>query len=177
MKKTVLLVLVACLMAPAVASAGASGQAAVSLTALEKSVLNVLWKLPHYGVFDNITFKVDGSTVTLAGQVMIPITKDDATRRVKQLPGVTQVVNNLEVLPLSDNDDTIRIRTYRAVFGTADLYRYALGADPTIHIIVKNGHITLEGVVSNKVDADLALLAARGVPGTFGVASNLKIQK
>jgi len=177
MKKTVLLFLVLCLAASAFASSGVLVQAAGAITELEKSVLAALWKLPHYGVFDNITFKVEGSTVTLAGQALIPITKEDATRRVKQLPGVTEVVNNLEVLPLSDNDDSLRIRAYRVIFSTADLYRYAMGADPTIHIIVKNGRITLEGVVSSKQDADLALLAARGIPGSLGTASNLKIQK
>ncbi len=160
-----------------IAATGVRAQAPVQMTELEKSVLDVLWRLPHYGVFDNLQFKIEGSTVTLSGQVLFPITKTDAAVRVKGLKGVTNVVNNIEVLLLSDNDDSIRIRAYRAIFGTSDLYRYAMGADPTIHIIVKNGHITLEGVVSTKQDADLALLAARGVSGIFGATSNLKFEK
>jgi len=171
MKKTMLAFLFACAILIAATPVRAQG------TDLEKSVLDALWRLPHYGVFDNLQFKIEGSTVTLIGQVLIPITKSDAGRRVKEIKGVTQIVNQIEVLPLSENDDSIRIRAYRAIFGTADLYRYAMGADPTIHIIVKNGHITLEGVVSTKQDADLALLAARGVSGIFGASSNLKVQK
>jgi hyperosmotically inducible protein len=177
MKKTALLAFLMFLAASAFTSVGAPGQAAVSISELEKSVLTALWKLPHYGVFDSLAFKIEGSTVTLIGQVLMPITKEDAARRVKQIQGIQNVVNNIEVLPLSENDDSIRIRAYRAIFGTADLYRYAMGADPTIHIIVKNGRIMLEGVVSSKQDVDLALLAARGIPGIFGASSNLKIQK
>jgi hyperosmotically inducible periplasmic protein len=177
MKKTVAMVLFWCAAAAVFASGTARGQIAVPVTELEKAVSAALWRLPHYGVFDNLAFKIEGDTVTLAGQVLMPITKEDAARRMKQIPGIKNVVNSIEVLPLSDNDDSIRIRAYRAIFGTADLFRYAMGADPTIHIIVKNGRITLEGVVSTKQDADMALLAAHGVTGTFGASSNLKIQK
>jgi len=176
MKKSMLIVLLSCLAVSLLASGMARAQVNIPVTEMEKAVSSALWKLPHYGVFDSLAFKIEGSTVTLAGQVLIPITKDDASRRVKALPGVTNVINNIEVLPLSDNDDSIRIRAYRAIFSTGDLFRYSMGADPTIHIIVKNGRITLEGVVSSKEDAALALLAARGVTGTFGVTSNLKIQ-
>ncbi len=177
MKKSSLTVLFAIAAVAIIAAGPARAQAMGQVTDLEKSVLDALWRLPHYGVFDSLSFKVEGSTVTLIGQVLIPITKADAGRRVKEIKGVVQVVNQIEVLPLSDNDDSIRIRAYRAIFGTADLYRYAMGADPTIHIIVKNGRIALEGVVSTKQDADLALLAARGVSGIFGATSNLKVQK
>ena len=144
---------------------------------LEKSVLDALWALPQYGVFDNLSFEVKGKDVTLMGQVVLPITKSEASRRVKLVKGVGNVVNNIEVLPLSPNDDAIRLSAYRVLFGTSDLYRYSRGADPSIHIIVKGGHITLEGVVSTKQDADLALLAVRGVAGSFSVKSNLKFEK
>jgi hyperosmotically inducible periplasmic protein len=144
---------------------------------LEKSVLDALWALPQYGVFDNLSFNVEGKVVTLLGQVLLPITKSEAARRVKLVKGVEKVVNNIEVLPLSPNDDSIRLSAFRALFGTSDLYRYSRGADPSIHIIVKGGHITLEGVVSTKQDAALALLAVRGVSGSFLAKSNLKIEK
>jgi hyperosmotically inducible protein len=87
------------------------------------------------------------------------------------------VINNIQVLPVSSFDDSIRARAYRAVFRSGSLYRYAMGANPSIHIIVNRGHITLEGVVSNKMDSQLAYMAARGVPGAFSVTNNLRIER
>jgi hyperosmotically inducible protein len=104
--------------------------------------------LPYYGVFDNLAFKVDGSVVTLYGQVTRPTTSKDAQRRVAKLEGVSSVVNKIEVLPLSSFDNQIRVRTYRAVFSRGSLYRYALGANPSIHIVVNRGNVTLEGSYS-----------------------------
>jgi hyperosmotically inducible protein len=132
--------------------------------------------LPYYGVFDNLAFEINGSTVTLYGQVVRPTTKSDAARRIKRLSGVENVVNKIEVLPLSRFDDSIRIRAYRAVFGTSGLYRYAQGANPSVHIVVDRGHITLEGVVDSAGDRNLAYIAARGVPGAFSVTNNLKVK-
>lgn len=134
-----------------------------------------LVKLPYYGVFDNLEYKVEGDTVTLYGQVRRPTTRRDAERRVARIEGVERVVNNIEVLPVSGFDDQIRARTYRAVFRSGSLYRYSLGANPSVHIIVKNGHVTLEGVVSNQMDSQLAYMAARGVSGVFSVTNNLKV--
>ena len=114
--------------------------------------------------------------MTLYGQVVRASTRSDAERRVKSIPGVTRVVNNIEVLPLSSFDNSIRARTYRAVFGTGSLYRYSMGANPSIHIIVNRGHVTLEGVVSNKMDSQLAYMAARGVPGVFSVTNKLHVE-
>jgi hyperosmotically inducible protein len=131
--------------------------------------------LPYYGVFDNLAYKVDGATVTLYGQVVKPITRQDAEKRVSRIEGVDRVVNNIEVLPLSGIDDSIRLRAYRTIFRTGGLYRYAMGANPSIHIIVKNGHLTLEGVVSNELDSRLANIAATGVPGVFSVTNNLRV--
>jgi hyperosmotically inducible protein len=132
--------------------------------------------LPYYGVFDNLAYKVEGSTVTLYGQVVKPITRSDAQKRIEHVEGVTKVVNNIEVLPLSPIDNAIRVRTYRAVFSRNGMYRYAMGAVPSIHIIVDNGHVTLEGAVSNKMDRQLAYMAASGVPGVFSVTNNLQVE-
>ncbi|HKF54758.1 MAG TPA: BON domain-containing protein [Blastocatellia bacterium] len=144
-------------------------------TALEQKVRKELVTLPYYGVFDNLAFKVEGDTVTLSGQVVRPTTRSDAAARVAKIAGVDRVVNNIEVLPLSSFDDSIRIRTYRAVFSRGGLYRYAQGANPSVHIIVDNGHVTLEGAVSNKMDSQLAYMAASGVPGVFSVTNNLRV--
>jgi hyperosmotically inducible protein len=141
-----------------------------------EKVRKQLVTLPYYGVFDNLAFKVDGSVVTLYGQVTRPTTSRDAQRRVARLEGVSSVVNNIEVLPLSSFDDQIRVRTYRAVFGGGSLYRYALGANPSIHIVVDRGNVTLEGVVSNKADSQMAYIMANGVPGVFSVTNNLKVR-
>jgi hyperosmotically inducible protein len=132
---------------------------------------------PHYGVFDNLSFRLDGSDVTLLGQVLLPITREETARRVARLEGVGQVVNRIEILPLSKSDDLIRLRVYRSIFGTSDLYRYSLGPDPSLHIIVKGGRVTLEGVVANEGDGNMAAMAARRVNGVFSVTNNLQSEK
>jgi hyperosmotically inducible protein len=142
-----------------------------------KRVRKELVTLPYYGVFDNLAYKVEGSTVTLYGQVVQPSTRKDAERRVARISGVERVVNNIEVLPLSSFDDSIRIRTYRALFRTGGLYRYELGANPSIHIVVKAGNVALEGVVANEGDSRLAYITARSVPGVFSVTNNLRVER
>lgn len=159
----------------AVAAPKTSGES-LSNQQLVNKVRHELVTLPYYGVFDNLTYKVEGSTVTLYGQVTQATTRTDAARRVAKIAGVQQVVNNIELLPLSSFDDSIRARTYRTVFRTAGLSRYAMGADPSIHFIVNGGHLTLEGVVNNSMDKQLAYIAARGVPGTFSVTNNLRVE-
>lgn len=120
-----------------------------------KEIRHNLLMLPYYGVFDDLGFNVNGGTVTLTGQVTRPTLKDDAGNAVKKLAGVANVVNEIEVLPLSPNDDGIRIATYRAIYGDRSLSaRYAYSAAPSIHIIVKNGNVRLEGVVANAMDKD-----------------------
>jgi hyperosmotically inducible protein len=141
-----------------------------------KQIRKQILKLPYYGVFDNIAFDVKGDTVTLYGQVVRPTTKSDAARRVAKVEGIDKVVNNIEVLPLSGFDDGIRAQTYRAVFSKGGLSRYAAGINPDLHIIVKNGHVTLEGVVASQGDRNLANLAASGVSGVFSVTNNLRIE-
>lgn len=146
--------------------------------ALSRQVRKNLVTLPFYGVFDNLAYEVngDGDTVTLYGQVTRPITRKDAERRVAKIEGVERVINRIEVLPVSPFDDRIRARTYRAVFNSGGLYRYAMGANPSIHIVVNRGHVTLEGVVSGKMDKQLAYMAARQVPGVFSVTNNLVVE-
>jgi hyperosmotically inducible protein len=144
---------------------------------LEKKIRKELVTLPWYGVFDNLAFEVNGSTVTLYGQVVQPSTRKDAERRVKKIAGVERVVNNIEVLPLSSFDDSIRTRTYRALFGwNSPLFRYGRGVNPSIHIIVNRGHVALEGVVSTEGDSNLAYALARGVSGVFSVTNNLRVE-
>jgi hyperosmotically inducible protein len=133
--------------------------------------------LPFYGVFDNLSYSVapDG-TVTLQGQVARPVLKSDAENAVKRIEGVEKVVNNIEVLPTSNNDDRIRRAVYRAIFGNDVLSQYQLRAVPPIHIIVNNGHVTLEGVVSREMDKTVAGMQANGVPGVFSVTNNLRVE-
>jgi hyperosmotically inducible protein len=144
---------------------------------LVKEVRHELVMLPYYGVFDNLEFRIEGNTVVLSGQVTRPTLKSDAGNVVKKVEGVATVVNNIEVLPLSPNDDRIRLAAYRAIFSRPGLDRYSLMAVPPIHIIVKNGNITLTGVVGRQADKDLAGIAANGVSGAFGVTNNLQVEE
>jgi hyperosmotically inducible protein len=142
---------------------------------LADQVRHELVMLPYYSVFDDLNYSVDNGVVTLSGEVTQPVVKDDAGRSVKHLPGVTQVVNNIRVLPLSSFDNRIRIATYRSIYGFGGLYRYALGTQPSIHIIVDNGHVTLIGVVDNEADKNIAYIRANSVPGVFAVTNNLRV--
>ena len=155
--------------------------AAVTLVAaddkLVKEVRHELVMLPYYSVFDNLAYRVDGSRVTLFGQVVRPTLKSDAENVVKKVEGVTAVTNEIEVLPNSPNDDRIRRAVYRAIFSKAELDRYAMGAVPAIHIIVKNGNVTLVGVVSSEMDKNVANITANGVSGVFKVTNELGVEK
>jgi hyperosmotically inducible protein len=133
--------------------------------------------LPFYGVFDNLAFRYEEGVVTLYGQVSRPTLKKAAARVVERVAGVDQVVNRIEVLPLSNFDDRIRVAVYRAIYRQPGLDRLSLQAVPPIHIIVKNGHVTLEGVAPNKGDATRAFIAVNGVSGVFSVKNNLRIEK
>jgi hyperosmotically inducible protein len=144
---------------------------------ITREVRHELVMLPYYGVFDNLAYKVDGSTVTLLGQVTRPTLKSEADNVVKKIEGVEHVANEIEVLPTSPNDDRIRLAVYRAVYGHTALNRYALQAVPPIHIIVKNGNVTLEGVVANEGDKNIAGIQANGVSGVFAVKNNLQVEK
>jgi hyperosmotically inducible protein len=142
---------------------------------ITREVMHELLMLPYYSVFDNLAFRVDGTTVTLLGQVNNPTLKSDAESSVKKVEGVEKVVNNIEVLPPSPGDDRIRRAVYRAVYGFGGLSRYSLGAVPSIHFIVKGGHVTLVGVVDNETDKNLAEIQAKGVPGVFSVTNQLQV--
>lgn len=141
-----------------------------------RQVRHELVMLPYYGVFDNLSYRVDGGTVTLLGQVTRPTLKSSAENVVKDIEGVDRVDNQIKVLPLSPNDDRIRIAVYRAVYGQTALNRYAMQAVPPIHIIVDNGKVTLEGVVANEGDKNIANVQANGVPGVFSVVNNLRVE-
>lgn len=144
---------------------------------LPERVRHELAMLPYYNVFDDLGFKVDGGTVYLFGDVTNPVLKSDAEHVTKRVEGVQQVVNNINVLPLSPMDWQIRRAEYRAIFGYGPMYRYAMGAVPSIHIIVKNGHVTLQGVVTNQGDKNIAGIRANGVPGVFSVQNDLQVAK
>jgi hyperosmotically inducible protein len=162
--------------AASVASAAPTEQAGerAAFEQLAKKVRKELVTLPWYGVFDNLAYEIDGSTVTLSGQVVQPSTRKDAERRIKRLAGVERVVNNIEVLPLSSFDDSIRVSAYRTLFGwNSPLFRYGRGTNPSIHIVVERGHLTLEGVVSTEGDRRLANALVNSIPGVFSVTNNL----
>lgn len=142
-----------------------------------KDVRHQLLMLPYYGVFDNIAYKVDGASVTLLGQVRRPITRSDAENTVKRIEGVEKVDNQIEVLPPSPMDDGLRRRLYRTIYRYPPLQRYALGVQKPIRIIVKNGHVTLEGVVDSDGDKNLIGIRANTVPGIFSVTNNLRVEK
>ena|SRR5262245_33200709 len=143
-----------------------------------KEVRHELVTLPYYGVFDWLQYEVQNdATVVLRGQVVRPTTKSDAEGRVKDIDGVRRVVNQIEVLPLSPNDDRLRRSLYRAIYNfNSPLFRYATQSVPPIHLIVDRGHATLKGVVANRSDAQLAYVRARGVPGLFSVKNELIVE-
>lgn len=144
---------------------------------IQKEVRHELLMLPYLDVFDNLAFKVDGYKVTLLGQVTRPSIKSDAEKAVKSIEGVEEVDNQIEVLPLSSTDDRLRLRLFRAIYGYGPLQRYSLGVIKPIRIIVKNGHVTLEGVVDSQGDKDAAGIRANSVPGIFSVTNNLRVVK
>lgn len=143
---------------------------------IQKEVRHELLMLPYVGVFDNLAYSVDGSNVVLSGQVTRPILKKDAGNVVKTIVGVENVDNQIEVLPLSPHDDRLRLALYRAIYGYFSLNRYALPVIKPIRIIVKNGNVTLEGVVDNQGDKNVAGLRALGVHGVFSVTNQLRVE-
>jgi hyperosmotically inducible periplasmic protein len=149
----------------------------VGATDIVKEVRHELVMLPYYGVFDNLAYHVDGSKVTLFGAVTQPRLKTDAANAIKKIEGVTAVENEIDVLPVSLNDDNIRRSVYRSIYSKPGFERYQFGAVPPIHIIVKSGDVTLEGIVDNQMDKDVAGIAANGVSGTHGVQNNLRVNK
>ena len=154
----------------------AASGVAVETDSVAQRVRQELVRLPYYSVFDNFTYRVDGSTVVLQGQVTRPTLKSGAERVVERIEGVTGVVNKIEVLPVSANDDRIRRAVYRAVYGNPVLSRYALQTVPPIHIVVQNGDVTLEGVVGGSMEKNIADVQTSGVAGVFSVVNNLRVE-
>jgi hyperosmotically inducible protein len=144
---------------------------------VSSAIYRELITLPYYGVFDHMKFEVSkGGVVTLRGAVRNPTLKDDAESRVRSVEGVEEVRNEIDVLPASPQDDRIRLAAYRAIYRHDTLERYGLNAVPPIHIIVKQGTITLEGMVDSKLDSQVAEMQARGVSGTFAITNNLEVE-
>jgi hyperosmotically inducible protein len=179
MKRSLLLaVLVSALTVSMMAQANREALSQKGIDRIVKEVHHELVMLPFYGVFDNLAYKVDpDGTVTLLGQVSRPTLKSDAENAVKRIEGVEKVVNNIEVLPTSINDDRIRRDVYRAIYGNSVLSQYQLRAVPPIHIIVKNGHVALEGVVARAMDKQIAGMQANQVSGVFSVDNNLQVEE
>jgi hyperosmotically inducible protein len=148
-----------------------------ALERIQKEIRHELVMVPLLSVFDHLAYKLNGSELTLFGQVTRPSLKSDAENAVKSIEGVERVDNQIEVLPVSLLDNTLRIRLYRAIYGFGQLQKYALGVNQPIRIIVKNGHVTLEGVVDNTVDRDIAEIQARGVADAFSVKNHLQVAK
>ena len=142
---------------------------------LKKEVRHELLTLPWYSVFDNLAYSVSGNEVTLLGQVTQPNIKSDAENAVKHIEGVEKVNNQIEVLPASPMDDQIRRAEYRAIYSQDMLSRYGVGNLQSIHIIVKGGHVTLEGNVDTQQDKDVATLYAKGVSDVFSVENHLTV--
>jgi hyperosmotically inducible protein len=173
-----------CLLTPGAVMAIHSGASAQTSSGaqrmqerVQREVYHELVMLPQLTIFDNLQYKVDGSKITLMGQVRNAILKDSAEKVVRKIEGVESVDNHIEILPPSPNDDRIRRQVARAIFNDERLFRYSMGSVPPIHIIVKGGHVTLEGVVDSQGDKDAATLRANGVPGVFSVENHLQVQK
>ncbi|MDQ3801632.1 MAG: BON domain-containing protein [Acidobacteriota bacterium] len=143
---------------------------------LEQKVFKQLIKLPYYGVFDNIKFEMSGNTVILSGKVAVARNKDDAENAVEDIEGVESVVNNIEVLPPSGFDHSIRRQILRS-FADKGLYRYLWEPNPSVRIIVQGGRVELEGYVRNRGDYDLMNILANSVSNVFQVRNNLVIEK
>jgi hyperosmotically inducible periplasmic protein len=144
---------------------------------IAREVRHQLVMLPYYNVFDDLAFSVTGYNVTLKGQVTDPTLKKDAERAVKSIEGVENIDNQIEVLPNSEMDDGLRRTLYRAIYGFPPLEKYAMPVVKPIHIIVKTGNVTLEGVVDNQADKDMAGVRANGVANVFSVTNNLAVGK
>ena len=142
---------------------------------INREVQHELLMLPYFTVFDNITYQVNGDNVVLSGEVVQPMLKDDAGRVVKRIEGVQSVENHIEVLPTSPIDDGIRLQMFRAIYGFPALEKYSMGINKAIRIIVKGGHVTLEGVVDSEADKNVAGIRANSVPDVFSVTNNLQV--
>jgi len=170
-------VVILCLPAGAQTSAQDRGPSQKASQRIEKQVRHNLLMMPWLDVFDYLAFKVDGYDVTLLGQVTNPTLRSDAETAARKVEGVEKIYNKIEVLPPSSFDDRLRRRLYRAIYGYSPLQHYSLNPVKPIRIIVKNGEVTLEGVVDTEADKNTAGIRAKGVPGSFSVTNNLRVEK
>ena len=154
----------------------ANGAVAAEATSLAPQVRHELAMLPYYSVFDNLTFQVEGTKVSLGGQVTRPTLRSAAERVVQRVEGVSEIQNDIDVLPVSSHDDRIRRAVYRAIYRQPVLSRYAIQPVPPIHIVVANGDVTLEGVVNSSMERAIAGMQANGVAGVFSVVNNLHVE-
>ena len=143
--------------------------------AIEDQVRKKILKLPQYEVFDSIGYRVNGDTVTLYGKVRNAINKSDAGRSIKRIPGVSRVINEIEVLPLGGFDDSIRVRLYQTLSRSGGLSRYLWPVNPSVRLIVDRGHVSLEGFVASRGDYNTMNILANGVSGVFSVTNNLVV--
>lgn len=180
MKKILIMLTIILASALGWAQNSSQGSQAVSPKAeqnIAKEVRHEILMLPYYGVFDSIGYSVKGYDVTLFGQVTRDTLKKDSEDAVKHIEGVEHVNNQIEVLPVSPNDERLRLAVFRAIYGDTALQRYDLGVIKPIHIVVKNGHVTLKGVVDSQGDKDIANIRANGVSGVFSVSNELQVGK
>lgn len=133
-------------------------------------------KLPYYSIFDNVQFQLNDGALELSGVVYRPVMKKMIERVTERVEGVNSVTNNLEILPLSNYDDRIRVALARQLFGHQVFTRLAMQAVPPVHIVVKNGNVTLEGVVHSELQKNVAFHVANGIHGVFSVTNNLRTE-
>jgi hyperosmotically inducible protein len=138
-----------------------------------KDVADQVNRYPNFTVFDDVAAGIENGVVTLTGHVTMPYKRDDLARRIAKVNGVASVQNKIEVLPVSIFDDELRFRIARAIYGNSSFWQYAAMANPPIHIVVKNGNVTLTGVVNSNVERALARSLATGF-GEFSVKNDLK---
>jgi hyperosmotically inducible protein len=159
------------------AGAATAGSAPLTDSEVAAKAAHEIRLYPRYTIWDNISVRVNAGNLELMGQVSQPFKKADLQRIMQRVPGVTSLTNELEVLPVSFNDDNLRIRVARAIYRDPTLSRYAIQAVPPIHIIVKNGHVTLEGVVNSELEKEVAYMRASSAGLSFGpVQNNLRVE-
>lgn len=142
-----------------------------------KEVRHELFALPFLGVFDNLTYQVSGTTVVLEGQVTRMVLKTEAESAVKSIKCVSRVENHIEVLPVSPSDNDLRLKLFRAIYGYDPLQKYSFGVTKPIRILVKQGNVTLEGIVDYSAERDMAGIRAGGVTNVSSVKNNLRVAK
>jgi hyperosmotically inducible protein len=143
---------------------------------LDDQIFRSILRLPNYGLFDNITYQLQGNTVILGGSVASLGTKKDAERTVRRIPGIQRVVNNIRELPPSSFDNQIRRSLVRQFANSGGLYRYLQGTNPSVRIIVDNGRVALEGYVASRGDSNMMNILANGIPGVFSVENHLMVE-